>query len=301
MTTASNYEREPAWESLKKKTSEIVEVTLEDVYIDQRFQRQVEERQFERIAGNYHPQGIGIPLVAVVADGDPDGSGAEYASLDGQTRFRAMWKMNAEIITGQLTDISGEVPEVLRCEVYGLGDEGPLSVDEAALLFLLRNNKTLVAKREKQRIQLAEGDPALRRAEQQVRAAGFRLFREGSEELATMPFVEAALSTMKWGDKKDRPEFLTEVLNVMGTAYGRDVGDVDPVIFQAVTSIMRDNPDLNTAYFVETILKPKTPARMLAEAFDWLPPRQNGVHRRTSVREYMKTLHNRRGAPTKLR
>jgi hypothetical protein len=213
-----------------------------------------------------------------------------------------MWKLNAEIITGERPSEFGadEVPEFLRCEVYGLGDAGPLSVDEAALLFLLRNNKTLVAKREKQRIQLAEGNPALRRAERQVRAAGFRLFTEGGE-LATMPHVEAALSAMRWGDKKDRPEFLTEVLNVMGAAYGRDVGAIDPVIFQAITSIMRDNPDLNTSYFVDTVLTTKTPARVLAEAFDWLPPRQNGVHRRTSVREYLKTLHNRRGAPAKLR
>lgn len=289
----------PAWDTLKKKASSIGHVSLDDVYIDGRFQRQVQPRQYQAIVREYHPEGVGLPLVGVVEGGDPEGSGRRYAVLDGQGRIRALWELQTASITGEADAVPGDV----RAEVYGETDGGPLTDAEASLLFDLRNTKTLVTRRDKQRILRNGGNEALNRAAEQTEAAGFHLFPEGDSP-ATMPDVDGALSALNWGDKHDRPEFLTEVLTVMGDAYGRELGDFDAdngtVVFRALMVLMRDNPDADSEYLT-SLLSARKPGRLTAEAYARKDPKAWRMYRQTSVADYIRELHNRHGAPSRLR
>lgn len=289
MTTA--VADSPARESLAKKSSDIIVVHLDDVYIDRRFQREISPRSTQRIVESFHPQGLGLPLVAVVAGGDPLNSGRPYASLDGQNRFLALRHMWQEQENGERP--GGTVPEQIRVEAYGT--DGPLTVEEAALLFNLRNNKTLVSRSEKQRIAATSGNPELLRVTELVEMAGFTSFTDDEGNPPTMPHVDVALQVVRWGDKRDRPMFLAEVLEVMGNAWGREVGSVDPDIFRAVYRIMRDNPDVNTDALT-TVLKRRQPNNLVAEALGRRPPQALNIRRYTSVRDFIKVEFNKQAS-----
>jgi hypothetical protein len=86
-------DKSEGWETLKMKHSQILKVSLGDIYIDPRFQRALGEHRKDQIKEEFHPEGIGILVVATIQGGDPSGSGRTYACIDGQTRF---------IATGQL-------------------------------------------------------------------------------------------------------------------------------------------------------------------------------------------------------
>jgi hypothetical protein len=231
---------------------------------------------------DFHAQGLGLPLVAVVSGGDPRNSGRPYASLDGQNRFLAL---------RELVEAGRDIPEI-RVEAYGVGADGPLTVEEAALLFTLRNNKTLVRRSERQRIALSSGSPELIRASELAEAAGFTFFEGDNGEPATMPHVDVALQIVRWGDKKDRPAFLTEVLDVIGDAWGRDPGSVDPDILRAVYRIMRDNPEINT-HVLSQILGRRQPHNLVAEAKGKRPPRALNIRTYTSIRDFIKMEFNK--------
>jgi hypothetical protein len=83
------------WETLKMKNSDIRRVPLDSIYIDPRFQRPLGEHRKDQIKDEYHPQGIGIVVLATIQGGDPSGSGRQYASIDGQTRLVACWSRTA--------------------------------------------------------------------------------------------------------------------------------------------------------------------------------------------------------------
>jgi hypothetical protein len=285
MTTAS---RSPAWDSLNKHRSEIVIIHLEDVYIDRRFQRVITPGSTQKIVDDFHEQGVGLPLVAVVKNGDPNSSGRPYASLDGQNRFLALREMAEEVRRGERP----RVPEEIRVEAYGVGADGPLTVEEAALLFTLRNNKTLVRRSERQRIAMSSGSPELIRASEQAEAAGFTFFEDDEGNPATMPHVDTALQIVRWGDRRDRDQFLTEVLDVMGDAWGRDPGSVDPDILRAVFRIMRDNPEINTTVLSQ-VLSRRQPHNLVAEAKGKRPPKALNIRTYTSIRDFIKMEFNR--------
>lgn len=278
--------RSPAWDSLKKRDSEIISIHLSDVYIDRRFQRVITPGSTQKIVQDFHPQGLGLPLVAVVQGGDPQKSGCPYASLDGQNRFLAL---------RELAELDKEAPREVRVEAYGVDGDGPLAVEEAALLFTLRNNKTLVRKSEKQRIALSSGNPDLLRAAELTEMAGFTFFEDDEGNPPTMPHVDVALQIVRWGDKRDRPVFLAEVLEVMGNAWGREPGSVDPDILRAVYRIMRDNPELNTIVLSQ-VLKRRTPHNLVAEAKGKRPPKALNIRTYTSIRDFIKMEFNRQAS-----
>ena len=226
--------------------------------IDPRFQRPLGEHRKDQIKDEYHPQGIGIVVVATIQDGDPSGSGRAYASIDGQTRLTACWQLAQEVADGKR-----EAPDYLPTEVLAEVYEN-LTVPEAAELFRMRNFQTAVPVRERDRIGLTAGDPLLQELQRQVGVAGFTLFAENGTP-ATMPYTNVAKRVMRWARRYGRPDLLAEALAIQANAFGTEVGDVDKVVLQATANLLRKNPQIQEDQLTE-LLKDRGTARVGGEA-----------------------------------
>jgi len=233
-----------AWETLQMNTSDIRKVPLDSIYIDQRFQRALGEHRKNAIKSEYHPQGIGLLVVAHVNGQDG------YACIDGQTRLVAL---------RELRDEGAVVPTDVTAEVYE-----NLTTEEAALLFRLRNFQTAVPVREQHRIALTEGDPTMTEVLRQVEMAGFTLFSNNGQS-ATMPYVDVAKRLLRWGRKYGRDELLAEALTVQANAFGTEIGAVDKVVVQATANILRKNAHIDEDQFTEQ-LRSTGVQRILGEA-----------------------------------
>jgi hypothetical protein len=251
-------DKSEAWETLRMRHSEIRRVPLDSIYVDPRFQRALGSHRKDQILNEYHPEGIGTVVVATVKGGDPADSGRTYASIDGQTRLVALDQLRREVAAGT-REIDGPVPTEVLAEVYER-----LTVQEAAVLFQLRNFQTAVPVRERDRIAFTEGDPTLQEAVRQVELAGYTLFSENGTA-ATMPYVDVAKRVVRWARKYGRPDLLAEALTVQANAFGAEIGDVDKVVLQATANLLRKNTNLDDERFTE-LLRSRTTARITGEA-----------------------------------
>lgn len=251
-------EKSKGWETLKKKEPKIRKVSLDDIYIDPRFQRPLGEHRKDQIKDEYHPQGIGIVVVATIQGGDPSGSGRTYASIDGQTRLTACWQLAQEVADGK-REAPDDLPAEVQAEVYE-----NLTVPEAAELFRMRNFQTSVPVRERDRIGLTAGDPLLQEVQQQVNMAGYTLFAENGTP-ATMPYTDVAKRVVRWARKYGRPDLLAQALTIQANAFGTEVGDVDKVVLQSTANLLRKNPQIQEDQLTE-LLKDRGTARIGGEA-----------------------------------
>lgn len=227
-----------AWKGLLLRKSQIKEVPLSSVYVDPRFQRDLNPNAVNRIKEEYHPQGIGQLLLArIVEDGT---TRTEWAVIDGQTRFKALEELHQEIQEGRR-----EVEDFSRTVLAEVFDD--LTPAEAALLFSLRNAQRPVPPAERDRIAITEGDPTMREVMRQSEAAGYTVFPEDEEDPTAMPAIEVAKRVVRWGDKYNRPGLLTESLNVQANAFGRGVGFLDRQVLGATADLIRKNPNLDDA------------------------------------------------------
>jgi hypothetical protein len=249
-------DKSEGWETLKMKHSQIRKVSLGDIYIDPRFQRALGEHRKDQIKEEFHPEGIGILVVATIQGGDPSGSGRTYACIDGQTRFIATGQLAAEVASG---DREADVPSEVTAEVYE-----NLTVAEAAELFRLRNFQAAVPVKERERIGLTAGDPLLQEVQRQVDMAGYTLFAENGTP-ATMPYTDVGKRVVRWARAYGRPDLLAEALTIQANAYGTEVGDVDKVVLQATANLLRKNPHLKEDQLTE-LLKDRGTARIGGEA-----------------------------------
>lgn len=229
-------DKSEGWETLKMRQSQIRKVSLGDIYIDPRFQRPLGEHRKDQIKEEFHPQGIGILVLATIQGGDPSGSGRQYACIDGQTRYVAVRECIAEAAAGD-RPVDG-VPSEVTAEVYE-----NLTVAEAAELFRLRNFQAAVPVKERERIGLVAGDPVLQEVQRQADMAGFTLFPENGSP-ATMPYTDVGKRVVRWARKYGRPELLAEALVIQANAFGTDVGAVDKVVLQATANLLRKNPQI---------------------------------------------------------
>jgi hypothetical protein len=225
-----------AWETLRRRKSEIREVPLTGVYVDPRFQRTLNPNAVNRIKEEYHPQGVAQLLLArITEDGE---ARSELAVIDGQTRFKALEELHHEVADGRRT-VEG-LASVVVAEVF---DE--LTVAEAALLFRLRNAQRPVAPKERDRIMVTEGDPVMVEVVRQSEAAGYRVFSDDEDERpVTMRHLEVAKRIVRWGWKYSRPELLAEALNIQAQAFGLEVGAVDRQVLGATADLLRKNDNL---------------------------------------------------------
>lgn len=251
-------DKSEGWETLKNKPSHIRKVPLDDIYIDPRFQRPLGEHRKDQIKDEFHPQGIGIVVLATIRGGDPSGSGRRYASIDGQTRLTACWQLAQEVADGKRT-IDGDVPKEVEAEVYE-----DLTVAEAAELFRMRNFQTAVPVKERERIGLTAGDPVLQEVQRQVDMAGYTLFPENGTP-ATMPYTDVGKRVVRWARRYGRPDLLAEALTIQANAYGTEVGDVDKLVLQATANLLRKNPHIDDDQLTE-LLKDRGTARIGGEA-----------------------------------
>jgi hypothetical protein len=227
-----------AAERLLTRKSKITDVPLEELYVDTRFQRAVNPNKVHKIKDTYHPQGIGLLLVAEVDDRPSNvPNSARYAVIDGQTRWKALTELEAEINENR-SAAHGFAP-VVSAEVFD-----DLTVDEAALLFRLRNDQSPVRPQERDRIMVTEGDPIMIQVVRQSADAGFIVFPEDDDQLATMPHLTEAKRIVVWGNKYKRPQLLTEALTIQAEAYGTHVGAVDKQVVQATADLLRKNDNL---------------------------------------------------------
>lgn len=284
-------EKSEGWETLKMKHSEIRRVPLDSIYIDPRFQRPLGEHRKDQIKDEFHPEGIGLIVVATIQGGDPGGSGKEYASIDGQTRLTALWQLRQEVEAGQ-RQVEGEIPADIMAEVYE-----NLTVAEAAELFRLRNFQTAVPVRERERIGLTAGDPVMQEVQRQVDMAGFTLFPENGIP-ATMPYTDVGTRVVRWAKKYGRPDLLAEALTIQANAFGTEVGSVDKVVLQATADLLRKNPHLDEEQFTELLAKRGT-ARINGEAE--VVRTQLGMRKATAVEFYLAREYNNLKGVDKIR
>lgn len=252
-------DKSEGWETLKMKPSQIRRVPLGDIYIDPRFQRPLGEHRKDQIKDEYHPQGIGIVVLATIQGGDPSGSGRTYASIDGQTRITACWQLAQEVADGKRTVKDDDLPTEVTAEVYE-----NLTVAEAAELFRMRNFQTAVPVKERERIGLTAGDPLLQEVQKQVDMAGYTLFSENGAP-ATMPYTDVGKRVVRWARTYGRPDLLAEALTIQANAFGTEVGDVDKIVLQATANLLRKNPHLKEDQLTE-LLKDRGTARIGGEA-----------------------------------
>ena len=246
--------RSDAWETLRGKHAEIREVPLDSIEIDKRFQRALNERRVDAIKNEYHPQGIGLIVVAHVNGDDLD----TWACIDGQTRVVALQGLRDEI-----REVDGEgaeaAPTSVQAEVYD-----DLTAEEAALLFRLRNFQTAVPVQERHRIALTEGDPDMVEVLRQVELAGFTLFANDGQP-ATMPHIDVGKRIIRWARKYGRPDLLAESLTIQANAFGTDVGAVDRVVLQATANLLRKNAQLDEEQLTD-LLRGRGVPKILGEA-----------------------------------
>ena len=226
-----------AAESLRHKKSHVTEVSINSLYVDDRFQRALNPNKVLRIKNAYHPQGIGHLLVARVTEPGVVPP-AEYAVIDGQTRWRALTELAAEIQEGT-TAAEGFSP-VAQVEMF----DG-LTVNEAAFLFRLRNDQSPVRPAERDRIMVTEGNPIMVEVVRQSADAGFVVFSDDESRPATMPYLAEAKRIVTWGMKYKRPQLLTEALNIQAEAFGTALGSIDRQILQATADLLRKNNSLS--------------------------------------------------------
>jgi len=250
-------DKSSGWETLKVKESEISRASLEDIYIDPRFQRPLGERRKDQIKEEFHPQGIGILVLATIQGGDPSGSGKPYACIDGQTRFVACVQRAEEAGAGDRE--AADVVKDVQAEVYQ-----DLTVAEAAELFRLRNFQTAVPVKQRERIGLVAGDPLLQEVQRQADMAGYTLFPENGTA-ATMPYIDVGKRVVKWARKYGRPDLLAEALVIQANAFGTELGAVDKVELQATANLLRKNSHLDESQLTE-LLHDRGTARIGGEA-----------------------------------
>jgi hypothetical protein len=284
-------EKSEAWETLKMKHSQIRRVPLDSIYIDPRFQRALGEHRKDQIKDEFHPEGIGIVVVATIQGGDPAGSGKQYASIDGQTRLTALTQLRQEVADGR-REVDGEVPDEITAEVYE-----DLTEAEAAELFRLRNFQTAVPVKERERIGLTAGDPAMQEVQRQVDMAGYKMFPEDGTP-ATMPYTDVGKRVVQWARKYGRPELLAEALTIQANAFGTEVGDVDKVVLQATADLLRKNPHLDEEQLTDLLRKRGT-SRINGEAD--VIRMQLGMRKATAVEFYLVREYNNLKSVDKIR
>lgn len=227
-----------AWETLRHRKSELREIPLSELAVDSRFQRALNPNAVNRIKEEYHPQGIGHLVVARITVNGALRAG--WTVIDGQTRWKALEELQVEVAEGRrhVPDLAATV----RAEAF---DE--LTVPEAALLFRLRNAQRPVPPKDRDRIMVTEGDPTMVQVVEQAAAAGYRVFPDDDDNPPTMPYVDVAKRIVRWGHRYNRPELLTEALNVQAQAFGTELGSVDKQVLGATADLLRKNPNLDDA------------------------------------------------------
>ena len=156
-----------AAERLRDRKAQIREIALDELYVDNRFQRALNPNKVNKIKDGYHPQGIGYMLAGHVLGDRPANASttARYAVIDGQTRWKALVDLREEFQAGQLVP---EVAPTVNVEVFE-----ELTSEEAALLFRLRNDQRPVKPAERDRIMVTERDPTMIQVVGQSADAGY--------------------------------------------------------------------------------------------------------------------------------
>jgi len=250
-----------AAQSLRHRKSRITEVRLDDLYVDNDFQRALNPNKVNKIKDSYHPQGIGYLLVAGIDGRNPATVGGRYAVIDGQTRWKALHELCAEVSEGQRL-VEGGLPATVGVELFE-----ELTVPEAALLFRLRNDQRPVSPKERDRIMVTEGNPIMVEVVKQAADAGYIVFPEDDDKPSTMPHVNEAKRIVTWGNKYKRPQLLVEALTIQAQAFGTKPGDVDKQILQATADLLRKNDNLNEEELARVMALPGvTGLRAEAEA-----------------------------------
>lgn len=221
-------------ETLRRKTAQIRDIPLSDVYVDLRFQRPVNPNQLNRIKDDYHPNGLGVAVIGHIED--QDDRPQRYAIIDGQTRFQAVSELHKEVAEGarEVHDLR----DTLTAEVYE-----DLTIGEAALLFGLRNNQKPIPPYHRDRVLASEGDLVMSEVVSQCADAGYIVFDE-DEARINMPHRTHARRILGYGKRASRPKLLEETLIIQSQAFGTAVGYLDKDVLQATAELLLKNPNV---------------------------------------------------------
>ena len=224
-------------ETLRGKKSQIREVALSDTYVDMRFQRPVNPNALAAIKEEFHPQGVGVVLVATIRENGQVGD--KYAVLDGQTRTQSINEMHQEIADGK-RPANPDIPKTVLAEVF----EG-LTTQEAALLFGLRNKQRPIPPKDRDRIAVTEGDPIMLDVVHQSEEAGYVVFSDDEDaKPVTMQHRDTAKRIIRWGKVALRPKLLEEALVIQQQAFSANVGYLDKDVLSATAELLLHNTNL---------------------------------------------------------
>jgi len=266
--------------------------TLEaaQLYIDRRFQRDLNQGQVRKIIATFRRAGFGIPLVARV-EGHEDPN--EYAVIDGQTRIVALKQLLLAQQRGE--PVAATVGAAIRVEVFG--DE-PVPAQDLAALFMLRNNQKSVMARDGSRIDLAAGEPEITRVHDVLVAAGFVMYDDPQQDLKATVLsqdIEACRQVVRWGIRDDRPTLLGDVLAIQIAAFrptdgGEMFGVLQPRILKATAQVLRRNPSLGDDQRATLAEAMQSHGRVNSEATDLMD--RAGLKNERAYRQALVNLYN---------
>ena len=243
-----NHDLSRALETLAKRRSQVVELGLDDLFIDRRFQRPLNTKHAENIAASYHPAGLGFLLGATVVNDDGSQAagenGEENVILDGQTRLYGL-RMRRE---NEERD-GRKFSPLVKIELFK-----DLTQEEAAVLFSLRNDQKPIRPEDRDQIGLEAGDPVMKEVIRQANATGYRVFTDDPDkEPVNMPHRDHAKRIVQWGRKQGRPDLLGEVLGIQAQAFSTEVGYLNKDLMTATAEMMRKHENLNEAELVRIL------------------------------------------------
>jgi hypothetical protein len=274
-----------AEERLRTRTSQWREVALSDLRLDGRFQRLVNPNQVSKIKAEFHPQGIGSVLAMRIegqAETDPP-----FALGDGQQRYHALVQIQQEIQDG------ARQPDGFRPTVMAEVFDEPLSSDEAAALFRLRNQQKPIPTGDRDRIAVVEGDETMVELVDQAHDAGYVVFDDDPEEVSMTARTEGK-QIIRLGAKKGVNGLLTRALTVQARAFetpgGKLQGTLHPKVLLATAKLMVTNPHLEDEVLTTAMAQMGLPAltHMVNSTAEKTGSRVEGAARTTLVDLYNK-------------
>lgn len=185
------------------KQPRVMSILVDDLNIDEAYQRTIDWAFVNRIANDFDPAGLGLVSVARRADGS-------YWVIDGQHRVEALRILAIPRVACLVEDIS--------------------SLSDEAQVFILRNTQKKVLAFDKFKARLTAQAPDAVAIDTVCRSYGFPLVKSGGTAFSCVATVERIWRGIRSTTADRGPETLKATLSLMRSAWGsatpRPSGDI---------------------------------------------------------------------------
>lgn len=221
----------------------IVRVHPRDLSIRPDLQRPGDENREAKMKANFHPKGLGVGLIATVE--------GQRIVLDGQKRRSVVLSILSDVERGKII----EPPGFNSGDCMFWENAGEITVEEAAILFEIRNYQMLVSSYDVNRMRVKQGDPTMVSLARQATIAGYSVLVPDSTIPANL--VDRCRLIVRAGNSNGLASLLQLCLETCKEAFGTPempiLGTLDSATLQAISVIYRKNRDLAKADLVAAV------------------------------------------------